>query len=137
MSVPMAREYYKQFLDTICHLYIAEYLGLPTAADLRNIVSLVHKRVHGVDGIIGSLDCMQTKWKNCPVAWQQSFKGRSKGMSTITLEAAAPDYNLWFWHAAYGFSGALLNDANVLNLSPLLDQMTNGTSLLWRLRSLE
>jgi hypothetical protein len=27
-------------------------------------------------------------------------------LSTITLEAAA-DYNLWFWHAAYGFSGAL------------------------------
>ncbi len=68
----------------------AEYLlGLPSAADLRNIVAL-HKRVHGVDGMIGSLDCMQTKWKNCPVAsWQQSFKGRSKGMSTITLEAAA------------------------------------------------
>jgi hypothetical protein len=124
MSVPMARECYKQFLDTVCHLYMAEYLGLPTAADLRNIVAL-HKRVHGVEGMIGSLDCMQTKWKNCPVAWQQSFKGRSKGMSTITLEAAA-DYNLWFWHAAYGFSGAL-NDVNVLNLSPLLDRMTNGT----------
>jgi hypothetical protein len=76
--------------------------------------------------MIGSLDCMQTKWKNCSVTWQQSFKGRkSKGMSIITLEAAA-DYNLWFWHAAYGFSGGL-NDVNVLNLSPLLDQMTNGT----------
>jgi hypothetical protein len=124
MSVPMARECYKKFIDTVCHLYMAEYLGLPTAADVRNIVDL-HRRVHGVEGMIGSLDCMQTKWKNCPVAWQQSFKGRSKGMSTITLEAAA-DYNLWFWHAAYGFSGAL-NDVNVLNLSPLLDRMTNGT----------
>ncbi len=72
-------------------------------------------------------DCMQrTRWKNCPVAWQQSFKVRSKGMSKITLLEAAADYNLWFWHAAYGFSGAL-NDVNVLNLSPLLDQMTNGT----------
>jgi hypothetical protein len=124
VSKPMARECYKHFLDTMCHHYMGEYLGLPTSADLRNIVAL-HKRVHGVDGMIGSLDCMQTKWKNCPVAWQQSFKGRSKGMSTITLEAAA-DYNLWFWHAAYGFSGAL-NDVNVLNLSPLLDRMTNGT----------
>jgi hypothetical protein len=124
VSKPMARECYKQFLDTMCHHYMGEYLGLPSAVDLRNIVAL-HKRVHGVDGMIGSLDCMQTKWKNCPVAWQQSFKGRSKGMSTITLEAAA-DYNLWFWHAAYGFSGAL-NDVNVLNLSPLLDRMTNGT----------
>jgi hypothetical protein len=128
MSVPMARECYKQFLDTVCHLYMAEYLGLPTAADLRNNVA-GHKGVHEVDGMIGSLDSMQTMWKNCPVAWQESFKGRSKGMmSTITLEAAA-DYNLvWFWHAAYGFSGALKNDVNVLNLSPLLlSRMTNGT----------
>jgi hypothetical protein len=46
-------------------------------------------------------------------------------MATITLEAAV-DYNLWFWHAAYGFSGCL-NDVNVLGLSPLLDRMTNGT----------
>ncbi len=128
MSVPMARECYKQYIDTVCHLYyMAEYLGLPTASDLRNIVALPKQEGHGVEGMIGSLDCMQTtKWKNCPVAWQQSFKGRSKGtMSTITLEAAA-DYNHWFWHAAYGFSGAL-NDVNVLNLSPLFDRMTNGT----------
>jgi hypothetical protein len=47
MSVPMARECYKQFLDTVCHLYMAEYLGLPSAADLRNIVALHSKRVHG------------------------------------------------------------------------------------------
>jgi hypothetical protein len=74
---------------------------------------------------VGSLDCMQTRWKNCPIAWQQSFKGRSKGMSTIVLVAAA-DYNLWFCHAACGFSGAL-NDGNILALSPLLDWMTDGT----------
>jgi hypothetical protein len=47
-------------------------------------------------------------------------------MSTIVLEQAAADYNLWFWHAAYSFSGAL-NDGNILALSPLLDRMTNGT----------
>ncbi len=48
-------------------------------------------------------------------------------MSTIVLEAAAEDYNLWFWHTAYyGFSGAL-NDGNIIALSPLLDRMTNGT----------
>ena len=46
-------------------------------------------------------------------------------MATIVLEAAS-DNNLWFWHAAYGFSGSL-NDGNVLSLSPLLDRMTNGT----------
>jgi hypothetical protein len=98
-------------------------------ADLRNVLLALQKRVHGVDGMIGPLECMQTRWKNdCLVAWQQSFKGRSKGsMSTITLEAAAHNNLVWFWHAgAYCFSG-VLNDVNVLNLSPLLDRMTNGT----------
>ena len=124
VSIPMARECHRQFLAAIRYLYSDEYLRLPDAKDLRNILSL-HGRVHGVPGMLGSLDCMQTRWKNCPIGWQQSFKGRSKGMATIVLEAAC-DYNLWFWHAAYGFSGAL-NDGNVLSLSPLLDRMTNGT----------
>ena len=124
MSKPMARECFKQFLDAMTFMYSSTYLGLPTASDLRNILAL-HKRVHDADGMLGSLDCMQTQWKNCPLAWQQSFKGRAKGMATVTLEAAC-DYNLWFWHAAYGFSGAL-NDTNVLALSPLLDRMTNGS----------
>ena len=124
VSKPMARECVKQFIRVIPYLYSQEYLRLPTPADLKNITAL-HQRVHGVPGMVGSLDCMQTRWKNCPIAWQQSFRGRSKGMSTIVLEAAA-DYNLWFWHAAYGFSGAL-NDGNILALSPLLDRMTNGT----------
>jgi hypothetical protein len=124
VSQPMARECVKQFIRVIPYLYSQEFLRLPTPTDLKNVTAL-HERVHGVPGMVGSLDCMQTRWKNCPIAWQQSFKGRSKGMSTIVLEAAA-DYNLWFWHAAYGFSGAL-NDGNILALSPLLDRMTNGT----------
>jgi hypothetical protein len=63
----MAIECYKQFLFAISHLYLDKYLALPTPVDLQNIVAL-HKRVHGVDGMVGSLDCMQTRWKNCPVA---------------------------------------------------------------------
>jgi hypothetical protein len=44
-----------------------EFLRLPTATDLKNIVKL-HKSVHIVDGMIGSLDCTPTFWKNCPKA---------------------------------------------------------------------
>jgi hypothetical protein len=127
VSQPMARECVKQFIRVIIpYLYSQEFLRLPTPVDLKNITAL-HERVHGVPGMVGSLDCMQTRWKNCPIAcWQQSFRGRSKGMSTIVVLEAAADYNLWFWHAApYGFSGAL-NDGNILALSPLLDRMTNN-----------
>jgi hypothetical protein len=124
MSTPMARECYRHFLAAIVTLYGDEYLRIPTANDLKSITTL-RKHVHRVDGMIGSLDCMQTKWKNCPVAWQQSFKGRNKGSCHIVLEAAA-DHFLWFWHVSYGYSGAL-NDVNILNLSPLLDRFTDGS----------
>jgi hypothetical protein len=99
MSTPMARECYKHFLASILKLYRDEFLRRPTggANDLRCITSTFHKHVHGgIERMIGSLDCMQTKWKNCPVAWKQSFKGRrNRGSCHIVLEAAT-DHFLWF-----------------------------------------
>lgn len=123
MSTTTARECVTRFNQSIPLLFGDEYLRLPDAQDLRSITSL-HKRVHGVEGMLGSLDCMHTYWKNCPVAWQQSFCGKSKG-PTIVLEAIA-DHYLWFWHLSYGYSGAL-NDLNILNLSPFLKGMTDGS----------
>jgi hypothetical protein len=126
VSTPLAREEcYKRFLGAIVKIHGDEFLRIPTAPDLRSITTL-HKKVHGVAGIIGSLDCMQTRWKNCPVAWQQSFKGRHKAACQhIVLEAAA-DHFLWLWQVAYVYSGSL-NDINILNLSPALDRLTNGS----------
>ena len=112
-----------RFYETIVRIYVGEYLRLPTAEDLKNITTL-HKAVHGVNGMFGLLDCMHTWWKNCPVAWKGSFKGKEK-RSTIVLEAAS-DYHLWFWHAAYGYAGTL-NDINILNMSPLMDRILDGT----------
>ncbi|CAH1448904.1 unnamed protein product [Lactuca virosa] len=34
---------------------------------------------------------------------------------------------MWIWHAFFGLVGSL-NDINVLNMSPLLDDMYNGTA---------
>ena len=75
--------------------------------------------------MIGSLDCMHTYWKNCPVGWQQSYQGKDKGTSTIVLEAIA-DHYLWFWHASYGYAGTL-NDKNILNLSPFHARLMDGS----------
>jgi hypothetical protein len=88
MSTPsMARECYRHFLlaAIVVTIYGDEYLRIPsTANDLRSI-TMLHKHVHrGVEGMIGSLDCMlQTKWKDCPVAWQQSFKEGIKVLVTL------------------------------------------------------
>ncbi len=125
MSTPMARECYKHFLAAIVKLDGDEYLRIPTPrSDLQSVTTL-HKHIHGIEGMISSLDCMQTRWKNCPVAWQQSLKGRTKGSCHIVLEAAA-DHFLWFWYVSYGYSGSH-NDVNILNLSPLLDRLTDGS----------
>ncbi len=75
MSKNMARECIKKFSLVMEDVYAKEYLRLPTPADLKPITKL-HDATHGVDGMLRSLDCMHTLWKNCPVAWQGSFKGK-------------------------------------------------------------
>ena len=122
MSSTMARECCIMFDKTIRDLYQVEYLRYPTANDLVSITKL-HKAVHQFDGMLGSLDCMHTYWKNCPVAWQGSYRGKEK-RPTIVLEAMA-DYHMWFWHAAYGYAGTM-NDLSILALSPFLEQLVNG-----------
>ena len=122
MSKTLANRCCYEFDRVIRQLYHEEYLRLPTRADLRNI-SRLHKSVHKVDGMFGSLDCMHTTWKNCPKAWQGNFKGKEKHPS-IVMEGIC-DYHLWFWHYSYGYAGTL-NDQNILNLSPFLESLTNG-----------
>uniref|UniRef100_A0A0D2ZXL8 DDE Tnp4 domain-containing protein n=1 Tax=Brassica oleracea var. oleracea TaxID=109376 RepID=A0A0D2ZXL8_BRAOL len=51
---------------------------------------------HGFSGMIGSIDCMHWEWKNCPTAW----KGQ--------------------------YSRGTLNDINVLDRSPVFDDIINS-----------
>ena len=78
------------------------------------------------NGMMGSLDCMHTQWKNCPKAWQALYKsGKESGGPTVVLEAMS-DYDFWFWHASFGYAGSL-NDLNILNLSPFLECLVDGS----------
>jgi hypothetical protein len=123
MSETQSRECCKVFDQVIRDLYSSEYLRKPTKADLKSL-SKLHKSVHRFPGMFGSLDCMHTFWKNCPVAWQGSYKGNEKKAS-IVLEAIS-DYHMWFWHAGYGYAGAL-NDTTILSLSPFMSSLLDGT----------
>ncbi|MFO0007223.1 MAG: hypothetical protein ACK559_39525, partial [bacterium] len=49
--------------------------------------------------------------------------GKTK-RSTVALEAIV-DYNLYFWHASFGYPGSL-NDLNVLNISSLVQKFTQN-----------
>jgi Plant transposon protein len=84
----------------------------------------LHYRKHGVAGMVGSIDCMHLAWKNCPIAWQGSHKGKEK-KPTLVLEAMA-DHNLFIWHASFGWPGTL-NDINVWEGSPLYRLLLDGT----------
>lgn len=113
MSKVHANEACNCFDAIIFQIYHSQFLSQPTAPDLKNIVTL-HKRKHKVAGMMGLLDCTHLVWKNCPKAWEGSFKGKEK-KTTIVLEAAC-DYNHYFWHTSFGFPGSLI-DVNILRFS--------------------
>jgi hypothetical protein len=85
---------------------------------------LLHLEKHGIQGMVGSLDCMHVAWKNCPVAWQGQYRGKEK-KPTVVLEAVA-DHHLWIWHSAFGYAGTL-NDINIWDQSPLMQSFLDGT----------
>jgi len=127
MSVDLAKECCRNFDRVMKELYAEEYLRLPTLQDIKSITRL-HEEKHGIPGMFGSLDCMHTPWKNCPKAWQASYVSghdSKKKSPSLVLEAVA-DYNMWFWHASFGYAGSL-NDLNILNLSPFLESLVDGT----------
>ncbi|GJT17811.1 ALP1-like protein isoform X1 [Tanacetum coccineum] len=76
--------------------------------------------------MLESIDCMHWEWKNCPVSWYGQYGKGDKKYPTIMLEAVASQ-DLWIWHAFFGVAGAN-NDINVLDNSPLFDDLINDTA---------
>ena len=111
----------KRFCRAIVEIFSEQYLRSPTPVDVARLLYINKKR--GFPGMLGSLDCMHWKWKNCPTAWAGQYAGRS-GSPTIILEAVA-DYDLWIWHAYFGLPGTN-NDINVLESSHLMSNLTQG-----------
>ena len=116
-----AIESMKRFCRAIVEIFAEQYLRTPTANDIARLLYIGKQR--GFPGMLGSLDCMHWKWKNCPTAWAGQYAGRS-GNPTIILEAVA-DYDLWIWHAYFGMPGTN-NDINVLESSNLFSNLAKG-----------
>jgi Plant transposon protein len=122
MSKTLAAKSCAMFHKTFLRLYRKKYLKKPNQEDMSRIAKL-HETVHGVPGMLGSLDCMHTRWKNCPMAWQGSYKGQ-KGYPSVVLEAMC-DYHLYFWHLEYGHAGTN-NDVNILHSSDFYTSFLDG-----------
>lgn len=111
----------KLFVQAVISLYSDKYLRSPTKHDVARL--LMDGESRGFPGILGSIDCMHRKWKNCPTAWKGMYSGR-KREATIILEAVA-SYDLWIWHAFFGLPGSN-NDINVLERSFLFTELAQG-----------
>ncbi|XP_074315931.1 uncharacterized protein LOC141652346 [Silene latifolia] len=116
-----ARECFEYFTNAVISHFRNEYLRIPTVEDTQRLLQIGASR--GFSGMLGSIDCMHWKWKNCPNAWKGQFQGRNSS-PTVILEAVASQ-DLWIWHSYFGTPGSA-NDLNVLNRSPVFDALLNG-----------
>ncbi|GLT72463.1 hypothetical protein SLA2020_443970 [Shorea laevis] len=111
----------KLFVRTVISIYSDKYLRSPNSDDIARLLEVNESR--GFPGMLGSIDCMHWKWKNCPQAWAGMFSGHIHE-PTIILEAVA-SYDLWIWHAFFGLPGSH-NDINVLEHSTLFTELAGG-----------
>ncbi|XP_042959567.1 uncharacterized protein LOC122294710 [Carya illinoinensis] len=107
-----ARLSMKKFVKAIVSIFGGEYLRSLTSNDIARLLEVGQMR--GFPGMLGSIDCMHWKWKNCPSAWKCMYSDHVNE-PTIILEAVA-SYDLWIWHAFFGLPGSH-NDINVLDRS--------------------
>ena len=99
----------KKFITAVIDVFSEEYLRKLNNEDIARL--LAHGERRDFPGMLGSIDCMHWKWKNCPSAWKGQYCGHIRE-PTIILEAIA-SYDLWIWHAFFGLPRSN-NDINVL-----------------------
>ena len=100
MGDSAARKCLIKFCRTVCSLFEEKYLRSPIREDHQRLLHIGEK--YSSPGVLGSLDCIHWKWKNCPTAWAGQYRGkktynhsRSSGMP-ISLDLACIFWNGWF-----------------------------------------
>ena len=111
----------KKFVRAVNEVFGKEYLRSPNNQDIARLLQVGKNR--GFLGMLGSIDCMHWRWKNCPTAWHGMYSGHYHE-PTIVLEAVA-SYDLRIWHAFFGLPGSN-NDINVLDQSSVFDDLVKG-----------
>ena len=58
----------QRFVKSIVAMFGDEYLRAPNANDIARLVAVGEQR--GFPGMLGNIDYMHRKWKNCPREWK-------------------------------------------------------------------
>ncbi|XP_042410072.1 uncharacterized protein LOC121999455 [Zingiber officinale] len=111
----------KLFVKAVISIFGGEYLRSPNSKDIARLLAVGEKR--GFSCMLGSIECMHWKWKNCPTTWRGMYTGHAHE-PTIILEAVA-SYDIWIWHAFFGLPGSH-NDINVLERSNIFTEIAEG-----------
>jgi hypothetical protein len=109
-----------KFCNAVVELFGKVYLREPNMADTARLVSINESR--GFRVMLGSIDCIYWKWKNCPFAWRGQYNVHAEGC-TIILEAVASNLVVFF----FGIVGSN-KDINMLRGSPLLARFAEGNA---------
>ncbi|XP_062227498.1 uncharacterized protein LOC133925662 [Phragmites australis] len=99
----------RKLVKAVIEIFGGEYLRAPTTEDTARLMAIGAAR--GFLGMLGCIDFMDWRWKNCPTTWHGQFNGHFHD-PTIILEAVA-SHDLWIWHAYFGLPVSR-NDINIL-----------------------
>nr|GEY12072.1 hypothetical protein [Tanacetum cinerariifolium] len=69
MGATTTRKYLKNFCKVIMNLYGEEFLRKPTYTDMKKLYAY-HEEKHRFTEMLGSTDCTNWPWANCPVAFK-------------------------------------------------------------------
>ena len=86
-----AIESLRRFVKAGIAMFGDHYLRSPNNIDIARLLQTGEQR--DFTGMLGNIDCMHWKWKNCPTAWQGMYTGHCHE-PTIILEVVASQY-LW------------------------------------------
>uniref|UniRef100_A0A2N9IUF7 Nuclease HARBI1 n=1 Tax=Fagus sylvatica TaxID=28930 RepID=A0A2N9IUF7_FAGSY len=88
-----AVESLKKFVKVVVNIFSEEYLRPPNSNDIARLFAVNEKR--GFPGMLGSIDCMHWKWKNCPTAWKAPVEAKKKHFARVQ-EACRKDVECAF-----------------------------------------
>ncbi len=125
MSAESQRREFKRLFVLFRSCYGSEFLNRPpTLSELRALDAGFAGTLF--PGCVGSVDCMNIVWKNCPRALKGQYHNPKNGnLATIAVEAMC-DTDLYFWHVYCGIPGTK-NYIMVSETSPLFLDILSGT----------